>query len=82
MRKLNEFDLSKTTDLINFREQLCVLLNNNLFDAKEMYGENLTSEDLLDYVLLLEEEDVMTINQNNEAVFTAEYWLKNDYICP
>lgn len=80
MEKMNEYDLSNASDVMNFNREVVEFINNNLRYMKEVY-EKLTGEDCYEYYKLsVEMEDIyLNEQQIQQFIYVSNFLLKEGY---
>lgn len=76
MKHYNDYDLSKAVEVFNYNAMVEAVLIDNYMYAKEIYGENMTANELADYLVLINDEGSElnhTIDEEhyNQIVFIA-----------
>lgn len=68
MKNLNEYDLSKASDVMNFNREVVNIINDNLRYMKEVYDE-ITAESCYDYFALNSEIEGYQLSEAHKQQF-------------
>ena len=80
MKKMNEYDLSNASDVMNFNSEVVRFVNDNLRYMKEVY-EELTGEDCYDYYKLFDEMEYIYLNEQQiqQFIYVSNFLLNESY---